>query len=156
MIEIEIPGYGKLELKFLVLDYNGTIALDGDPVPGLYEHLSGLSKDLEIFVVTADTHGTVKEKLRDFPLHVSVISGKNQNEAKLNFVRELGLKNCVAIGNGKNDRMMLEEAELGIATIQSEGAYGETVRSADIIVTNILDALSLLSSPLRLIATLRN
>jgi hypothetical protein len=29
MIEIDIPGYKKLQLKNLVLDYNGTLACDG-------------------------------------------------------------------------------------------------------------------------------
>ena len=28
-MQIEIPGYLTLDLKYLVLDYNGTIALDG-------------------------------------------------------------------------------------------------------------------------------
>ena len=28
-MRIEIPGYKTLELNYLVLDYNGTIALDG-------------------------------------------------------------------------------------------------------------------------------
>ena len=30
MIKIEIPNYKTLELEYLVLDYNGTIALDGE------------------------------------------------------------------------------------------------------------------------------
>ena len=28
-MKIEIPGYKELDLKYLVLDYNGTIARDG-------------------------------------------------------------------------------------------------------------------------------
>ena len=28
-MKIEIPGYPSLDLKYLLLDYNGTIALDG-------------------------------------------------------------------------------------------------------------------------------
>ena len=57
-MHIEIPGYKTLDLKYLLLDYNGTIALDG--------HLSAKTKELiqeaaeifEVFVLTADTHGT--------------------------------------------------------------------------------------------------
>ena len=28
-MKVEIPGYGELNLKYLILDYNGTIAVDG-------------------------------------------------------------------------------------------------------------------------------
>lgn len=34
MIEINIPGFGSLELDHLVLDYNGTMALDGQLIEG--------------------------------------------------------------------------------------------------------------------------
>jgi soluble P-type ATPase len=33
MLEVDIPSRGLLRLKYLVLDVNGTIALDGQLVP---------------------------------------------------------------------------------------------------------------------------
>jgi soluble P-type ATPase len=51
---------------------------------------------------------------------------------------------------------MLKEAALGIAVVQEEGAFAETLMSADVVCTNIVSALGLLTNPLRLIATLRS
>ena len=50
---------------------------------------------------------------------------------------------------------MLEASRLGIAVILEEGASSAAIRSADIVCTDILSALSLLVHPLRLTATLR-
>ena len=35
MIAIDIPGYKKIELAHLVLDYNGTLAIDGKLIDGV-------------------------------------------------------------------------------------------------------------------------
>ena len=50
---------------------------------------------------------------------------------------------------------MLKAAALGIALVQQEGGAVETLFSADIVSTSILDALDLFSHPQRLVATLR-
>jgi len=44
MIKINIPGKNEFEIKFLILDYNGTLALDGLPLPGVKEKLAELSE----------------------------------------------------------------------------------------------------------------
>ncbi|HKJ46485.1 MAG TPA: hypothetical protein VJ991_11715, partial [Balneolales bacterium] len=59
-------------------------------------------------------------------------------------------------GNGRNDRLMLDEAAVGIAVIQKEGASFQSLQAADVICTNIIDALELLVYPKRLTATLRS
>jgi len=51
---------------------------------------------------------------------------------------------------------MLKASALGVAVIQGEGAAFETLASADVVSTDIQSALSLLTNPLRLIATLRS
>ena len=55
---IEIPGYKTLDLDYLVLDYNGTIAVDGLIPPAIKERLLLLGDSFKIYVLTADTHGT--------------------------------------------------------------------------------------------------
>ena len=70
MIKIEIPNYKTLELKYLVLDYNGTIALDGEIRKTVKEQLLKLSENLEIYVLTADTHGTAKQMCEGLPLKI--------------------------------------------------------------------------------------
>ena len=42
MISISIPGSGSLNLDHLVLDYNGTLAVDGVLLPGVKETLQSL------------------------------------------------------------------------------------------------------------------
>jgi soluble P-type ATPase len=156
MIEIEIPGYRRLELEHLVLDYNGTLAEDGRLIAGVTEALAQLSKHLKIHVVTADTFGSVQASLRAIACQVAVLSSGNLSEGKLAYLKALDSRHSAAIGNGRNDRLMLKEAALGIAVIQEEGACGETINAAHIVCTSIVSALNLLTCPLRLVATLRD
>ena len=62
----------------------------------------------------------------------------------------------VALGNGRNDRLMLKVEALGIALVQREGGAVETATSADLLSTSVNDALDLLLHPNRLIASLRS
>ena len=156
MYEIDIPGFRRLELKHLVLDFNGTLAVDGRCLPGVAEALRSLSGTLRIHILTADTFGRGSEELAGLPIELSKIPGPAQAEAKLAFVERLDPEHLVAIGNGRNDRAMLERAALSIAVMQAEGVAGEAVSAADIVVSNVLDALQLLRQPLRLTATLRS
>jgi soluble P-type ATPase len=60
----------------------------------------------------------------------------------------------VAIGNGVDDLPMIEEAGLGIAVMGKEGTSSETMKKADLVFMNILDALDFLLKTLRQRATL--
>jgi soluble P-type ATPase len=156
MIEINIPGNKILKLEHLVLDYNGTIAFDGALIDGVKKCLAELSQMLTIHVITADTFGSVKKAIEDVDCKLAVIPLDRQDAAKLEYVKNLGCEKTVSMGNGTNDRLMLKASALGVAIIQGEGAAFETLASADVVCTDILFALSLLSNPLRLIATLRS
>lgn len=155
MIAFDIPGFGSMELDYLVMDYNGTLAVDGIFIPGVKERLITLAGKLNLHIITADTFGLVKKQTAGLPLTVDIIMKENQAAEKLKYIRKLGLQKTAAIGNGRNDGLMLEAARLGIACIQAEGAAGHTIAKADIIVKDINDALDLLINPLRLKATLR-
>ena len=156
MIEIAIPGYRKLQLRHVVFDYNGTLAVDGELLPGVEEALKGLAKELQIHILTADTFGKVKSRVEGIPCELSILPVENQDTGKLDYVKSLGAEHTVCMGNGRNDRLMLKEASLGIAVILEEGAATETLAAADIVCTGILPALELLNNPLRLTATLRS
>jgi len=155
VLEISIPGHTALQLKHLVLDYNGTIACDGRLYDGLNEILEMLSNTLQIHVLTADTFGNVESELSGLPVTLSILPLDNQDQGKLEYVQKLGSAGTVCIGNGRNDRLMLKDAGLGVALIQGEGACAETLLSADVVCTDILSALQLLIHPKRLAATLR-
>lgn len=156
MLRIQIPGFGALELEHLVLDYNGTLAVDGELVDGVGERLRVLSAQLEIHVITADTFGRARNALAGLPCAVRVLRGHRQVAAKLAYVKRLGARRCACIGNGRNDRSMLKAAALGIAVVLDEGASAETLASARVVTGSITDALDLLIHPLRLVATLRS
>ena len=67
---IEIPGYKTLDLDYLVLDYNGTIAVDGLIPPAIKERLLLLGDSFKIYVLTADTHGTAAAMCDGLPLEI--------------------------------------------------------------------------------------
>jgi len=155
MIAIDIPGVKTIQAEHLVLDYNGTLAVDGNLIPGAGEMLNSLSEKINIHVITADTFGKAAENLKNVKCSLKVISGNHQTQQKNEFIHSLGINEVIAIGNGANDALMLKNAALGIALIQKEGACSNTVFNADIVCTSILDALELLNNPLRIAATLR-
>ena len=155
-MRISIPGHGILDLKYLVMDYNGTLAVDGMLIQGVREELAALSDHLELHVLTADTFGKAKSGLEDVDCKLSILSEKDQQAGKLQYVQALGAENTVSIGNGRNDQLMLKSSALGIAVILEEGVSTQAVWSADVVCTSIISALALLSNPLRLIATLRS
>ncbi len=156
MISIDIPGFGNLALEHLVLDYNGTLAVDGLLIPGVAENLTRLAVHLQVHVLTADTFGAAAAELAGIPCQLTVLSPKGQDEAKAAHVRALGPDKTVCIGNGRNDRRMLKQARLGIAIVGGEGSAAETLLAADVVTTDILCALDLFAHPLRLVATLRS
>ena len=156
MLTVTVPGWKTLQLAHLVLDYNGTIALDGRLIDGVKPRLTALTASLTVHILTADTFGSVREALAGLPCQLAVIPPDQQAEAKLDYVVELGPETCACIGNGRNDRLMLKEAALGIALVQAEGAAAEALLAADVVSGSILEAFDLLCRPLRLTATLRS
>jgi soluble P-type ATPase len=156
MISIDIPGFRKLDLAHLVSDYNGTLAVDGQLLPGVADVLISLAATIRIHVITADTFGLARTQLDGLPVELTIAPVESQAETKLRFVTALGPETVVAIGNGRNDRKMLSAAALGIALIQREGGAAQSIACADLVCTNVIDALDLLCNPKRLVATLRS
>ena len=155
MIEITVPGDKNLRIEHLVLDHNGTLAVDGILIEGVRECLNDLSRSLNIHVVTADTFGKATDQLAAVSCELTVLPVSSQNQTKCEFVKRLGSNHTACIGNGRNDELMLKEAVLGIAVILEEGAALKTIMAADVVCTSIIAALELLRNPLRLTATLR-
>jgi len=156
LLEINIPGGKPLSLTHLILDYNGTLAGDGLILPGVAERLEILAKQLEIHIITADTFGNVRTQVDHLPVQLAIIPPDNQAQAKADYLDTLGAANSAAIGNGRNDALMLKHAALGIALVQTEGAATEALLAADVVTPGISEALALLLSPDRLKATLRS
>ncbi len=155
MLYAEVPGFGRIEASYLVSDFTGTLSRDGILIRGVAGRLRRLARFLEIRVLTFDTFGTATAQLRRLPCAVTVLSGDRVAEQKRDFLASLGSERIIAIGNGANDRLMLETARLGIAVLGPEGASAGAATAADILVGNILAGLDLLLDTRRLVATVR-
>ncbi len=152
---ITIPAYKDLDIHHIVCDYNGTIAKDGKVLQALPELFRALQAHYRLYVITADTFGTVQAEVSRFGCEVKVLSSDDHSEEKAAFIRTLGAEHCVALGNGNNDALMLKAAALGVAILGEEGCSTQTLLASDLVCKSAKEALELLLYPKRLIATLR-
>ena len=152
---IDIPGYIKLNIDTLLLDYNGTIATDGIVPESVKTKLRELAKDFDIYVLTADTHGTARKQCEDIPVTVHTFPVGNAADYKEEIINNIGGEKCVCLGNGRNDMKMFRQAALAIAIMDTEGMCSKLLQESDICVTSIEDGLDLLLNPKRIIADLR-
>ncbi|MFL5698004.1 MAG: HAD family hydrolase [Ktedonobacteraceae bacterium] len=152
MIRIDIPLRGIVELQHAVFDVNGTLAVDGKPIPGVADRLKALGEHLSLHVLTAGTHGNIAEleRVLGFPLHMITIG-----EEKVHYVEQLGPASVIAFGNGMNDVGMLRLAAIGVAVLAGEGVAIGALQAADVLALGPVDAIDLVLNPKRLVATLR-
>ncbi len=155
MIEVNIPGRGTIQLKHLVCDVNGTLAIDGQLWEGLPGYLNSLQDRLIIHLLTADTHGQQAIIDQRLGMQARRVQPGQEAEQKAEYVRQLGAEQVVAIGQGANDAAMLEAAAIGIGILSGEGIAKQALLAADILVPDIFNALQLLEKPIRIVATLR-
>lgn len=155
ILQIVIPGRRTMNLEVLVLDYNGTLALDGQMLESVRESLRHISPFLEIHILTADTYGTAEQQCEGLPVQVNLLKTIDHTQEKADHLLQFGSREIVAIGNGANDQLMLEKAHLGIAVIGFEGASMQTLNSADLVINKIEDGFGLLLETQRLKASLR-
>jgi soluble P-type ATPase len=155
VIEIDIPGFGIVQLEHLVSDFTGTLSVDGILLPKIEAQLNKLSELVKIHILTADTFGKAQSALRNVKCEMHILTGENHDLQKEEFVNKLGAGSVIALGNGKNDRKMLKAAKIGIAVTEGEGCAVDAIMAADIHVRAALDGLDLLLNTKRCKATLR-
>jgi P-type E1-E2 ATPase len=155
MIDLTIPGTGNVQISHLVLDVNGTLAVDGTLLEGIPRAITSLANRLEVHLITADTHGRQDHIDRLLGMKAVRLQPNDEPAQKARFVRSLGASQCAAIGQGANDALMLAEAVLGIAVFSAEGLCVDALRSARIVMPDIFSAFNLLENPHRIVATLR-
>ncbi len=156
MISVSIPGWGDLDIEYLVIDYNGTCATDGKLKEGVKEMLEKVSRYIKIFIITADTYENVDNEVNIIGFKILKVKKEQSGVEKAKIVKELGPEKVVAVGNGANDILMLKEASLGIGVIGEEGCAKDILREADLVTKDVMDALNIILHPERLVATLRD
>ncbi len=157
-LEIDLPCGIFYNLSNLILDLNGTLTVDGEFMEGVLPRLRELSRFLNIFIVTADTNQAVdkiSQSLMDTDIIIHKLESGRGDIQKLSFLERLGREKTAAIGNGRNDALMLREAALGICVVGPEGAAVDALQASRALFLDIRDALDIFLKTNRLIATLR-
>jgi soluble P-type ATPase len=155
VIEIDIPGFGPVELENIVSDFTGTLSVDGKLLPKVEARLNKLAEFVKIHILTADTFGKALHELKAINCEVHILEGNDHDVQKEEYVKKLGAESVVAFGNGNNDRRMLKAARIGIAVSEGEGCAVDAIMAANIHVGSAVDGLDLLLNLKRLKATLR-
>ena len=158
-IIIRIPGFGDRDIRTLVCDYTGTLSCRGELVNGVKERLIQLSRLLNVHIVSADTHATAKKNLGDLPITIHIIKGPGQDCKKRDYLARFAPEHVLAIGNGNNDRLMLQEIKerrgLAIAVENGEGCSVEAIVNSHLFIHGAANALDLVLNTDLLVATLR-
>jgi soluble P-type ATPase len=154
MISIERPGQDDSNIEFVLIDFEGTLASDRRVHPKAKDKINLLSKRAKIYILAKEEKELVEEVLKKVKAEIIYLKEGESSQKKLDLLRQLGATRTVAIGNGVDDGPMIEDAGLGICVIGKEGASAGSVKNADMVFTDILDALDFLLKPLRQKATL--
>jgi soluble P-type ATPase len=157
-IAIEIPGFGPQHVTTVVSDFTGTLSFGGLAAEGVKEKLKQLIELVELHVITADSFGTARDQLAGIA-EPHLLTTARQDVEKAAWVSRFSLSNVAALGNGNNDRLMLQRLKegggLAIAVDNGEGCATDALLSSHLLVTGVAHALDLLLEPTRLKATLR-
>lgn len=149
----KIPNVGDLELKTIILDLNGTLAVNGKIVEGVAERINSLKElGFNIILLTGDTNKNADEIAKNLNIEWKYAeTGIEKKDIALGMSPE----SCVSIGNGLIDLELMKVVKLRIVTLQDEGVHVKTLLNSDIVVPSINNALDLFIKPSSLIATLR-
>ena len=149
----DIPGYGKIEIKTLILDLNGTLSVAGKVPDGVREQLEQLkTMGFKVLFFTGNTRNDADDLAANLNIEWKLA---NTAAEKRDLAMEMQPETCAAIGNGLIDLELMKVVKLRILTLQAEGIHVQTMLVSDIVVPSINDALDLFIEEKRLIATLR-
>ncbi|MHA1803610.1 MAG: HAD family hydrolase [Promethearchaeota archaeon] len=153
-----IPNFKTLTIENILFDLNGTIQFSGEISLELIEKMQELKKFYNVFVISADTRGNLKnlaEKMNVDYIKIAMSNDLTEAEAKNRELEKLGEDKTAAIGNGNNDALMLKNAALGIAILGKEGLSVQSLLNCDVVLPDPISAMNFLLDEQTLIATLR-
>ena len=150
---IKGPNNTELQIENIVLDLNGTLANKGvvlETTKALLKHLKQLG--YRLILISGDIRGNAKKTAEE--LGLDLFLGKNSEE-KAQQMQQFDKHKTAAIGNARIDIGTFQNAEISIATVQSEGIHTEILKHVDILIPSIDEALKLFIDTKSLEATLR-
>ncbi|MDM8533466.1 ATPase P [Clostridiaceae bacterium HSG29] len=152
---INVPETGKYEIENIVFDYNGTIAINGEIINGILEKIVKLAESFNVTIITADTFNTVKRAFKNTDVNIHIIDSIDGTIQKKEFVEEVGSNKTIALGNGRNDELMLKEAIISVAILNDEGVSLKALNNADFLLKDINHFFEMIEEPKKLVAILR-
>jgi Cu+-exporting ATPase len=112
-------------------------------VPNVIQELKNRGTD--IFVASGDRTGSLEELARFIDIPKENVFGTANSKRKKEIVEELKEKyKVMMVGNSANDILALEEADVGVLTVQQGDETPQRVfDAADVVVENIRDILKI-------------
>lgn len=154
MISIHRSGMESLEIQSVLIDFEGTLAIDGRVHPKSKDKVNLLSRRTTIYIVVKSSRENAEKTLKKMKVEILYVTEEDSSQQKLDLLQRLGPRQTAVIGNGLDDVRIMEQAGLGMCVIGKEGSSAEAMAKADLVFTDILDALDFLLKPLRQRATL--
>ncbi len=154
MILIERPGQEPLEIDHLLIDFEGTLAMDRRVHPKAKDKINLLSKRLKIYIFVKEEKERAEEVLKKVKAEIIFLNKGEASKQKLELIQSLGSFRTAVIGNGIDDLSIIKEAALGMVILGKEGTSGALIQIANLVFTDVIDALDFLLKPLRQRATL--
>jgi soluble P-type ATPase len=138
-MKYQVTGVGEIEINTIVLDLNGTLAVNGIIPAGVEEKLNKLKElGFEIILFTGNQRGDAQVQCDR--LGIDFKQAKTSEEKEALFL-EYDVETTAAIGNARIDLGKFKHAKVSVATLQAEGIHTGILSEVDVIVPTINDAL---------------
>jgi len=147
-LRFKIPGFGDRHIKVLLSDYDGTLSCGCDASSEVKVRLARLAECLDIHILTADRKVESDDNLGHLPVKIHILSDKDQDVQKRDYLDAFEAEHVAVMGNGNNDRLLLEAVRtaggLCIAVDNGEGCAVDALLHAHVFARSAEEALDLL------------
>ena len=142
-----------LDLKTIVLDLNGTLAVHGKISFGVKKRLKRLKKlGFKIILLSGDARHNAERIAKKLNIDVKITK---DGKEKIKFMKTLNKEEIISIGNARIDSGMFTNSKIKILTLQAEGIHASLIEKVDIVVPSIKDALDLFIDKNNFLATMK-
>jgi soluble P-type ATPase len=100
MITMERPGQEPLGIEYILIDFEGTLAVDRRVDPKAKDKMNLLSRRTKLYVLAQGQDQVAEEVLKKVKAEIVHLKEGESSQGKLNLLNELGAQRTVAIGNG--------------------------------------------------------
>ena len=158
-IDFKIPGFGDRHIQALLADYDGTLSNHNQVPDEIKARLIRLSEIIDIHILTGDRNVKAGDCLGNLPVNIHILSEKDQDVQKRDYLQDFHPSEVAVFGNGNNDRLLLQAVKtaggLSIVVDNGEGCSVDALVNSHLLVRSSTEALDLLLDPQHCSTTLR-